>query len=68
MLPGPNGVKAPQVETAAFEKVLAVNLVGSFIVTKCAIPAMEKNDYGRILLIASIAGKEGNAVSHLPLL
>ena len=49
-------------ETAAFEKVLSVNLVGSFIVTKCAIPAMEKNDYGRILLIASIAGKEGNAV------
>ena len=28
---------------------------------KSALPAMTANDYGRILLIASIAGKEGNA-------
>lgn len=38
-----------------------MNLRGSFLVTKGAIPHMTKNDYGRILLIASVAGKEGNA-------
>jgi len=32
-----------------------------FPASRYAIPHMEKNDYGRILLIASIAGKEGNA-------
>ena len=46
-----------------FDKVIAINLKGSFNVTKHSIPHMQKNDYGRILLIASIAGKEGNAVS-----
>ena len=43
-----------------FDRVYAVNLRGSFLMTKYAIQAMEKNNYGRILLIASIAGKEGN--------
>ncbi len=58
---GPNGVRTAEVETKGFEEVIAINLVGSFLVTKHAIPLMEKGDYGRILLIASIAGKEGNA-------
>ena len=47
---------------AAFDRVIAVNLKGSFNMTKYSLPIMAKNDYGRILLIASIAGKEGNAV------
>jgi NAD(P)-dependent dehydrogenase (short-subunit alcohol dehydrogenase family) len=38
-----------------------VNLRGSFLVTKGALPIMLKANYGRILLIASVAGKEGNA-------
>lgn len=58
---GPNGVRTAEVETRAFEEVIAINLVGSFLVAKHAIPLMEQGDYGRILLIASIAGKEGNA-------
>lgn len=37
-----------------------VNLVGSAIVTKHAARVMIPNKYGRIVLIASIAGKEGN--------
>jgi 3-oxoacyl-[acyl-carrier protein] reductase len=37
-----------------------VNLRGSFLMTKYAVKAMEKHNYGRILLLASIAGKEGN--------
>lgn len=43
-----------------FEKVCRINLFGSFLVTKYAIQKMQLNSYGRILLIASIAGKEGN--------
>jgi len=43
-----------------YDKVYAVNLRGSFLMTKYAVKAMEKYNYGRILLIASIAGKEGN--------
>jgi 3-oxoacyl-[acyl-carrier protein] reductase len=58
---GPNGVKTPEVSAEDFDRVCAVNLRGSFLVTKYALPEMLKKNYGRILLIASIAGKEGNA-------
>ena len=58
---GPTGVKADEVVTEDFIKVCTVNLVGSFIVTKHALTHMKRRGCGRILLIASIAGKEGNA-------
>lgn len=35
--------------------------MGSYYTSKYALPYMLKNNYGRILHIASIAGKEGNA-------
>lgn len=41
-------------------RVLDVNLVGSFLVCRAVIPAMIENGYGRIVNIASVAGKEGN--------
>ncbi|MES3018484.1 MAG: SDR family NAD(P)-dependent oxidoreductase [Bacteroidota bacterium] len=44
-----------------FRKVFDVNLVGSFLTSKYVLPYMVKNKYGRILHIASISGKEGNA-------
>ena len=43
-----------------FERTLRVNLFGSFYLTKYALGPMVKQRYGRILLLASIAGKEGN--------
>lgn len=43
-----------------FRKVIDVNLSGSFLMTKYSIQHMLPNNYGRILLIASIGGKEGN--------
>lgn len=43
-----------------FEHVLRVNLFGSFYMTKYALKPMLEQRYGRILLLASIAGKEGN--------
>jgi len=58
---GQTSTKITDVDTAEFDKVCAVNLTGSFLITKYAINAMEPNNYGRVLLFASIAGKEGNA-------
>ena len=43
-----------------YDNIYRINLRGSFLMTKYSIKVMEKYNYGRILLIASIAGKEGN--------
>lgn len=59
---GPNGIKIEDVDGSSFDRVIAVNLKGSFNVTKHSLTLMKKNNYGRVLLVASIAGKEGNAV------
>ena len=58
---GPNNKKISETPTDGYEQVLRVNLFGSFLVTKHALVQMQKRNYGRVLLIASIAGKEGNA-------
>lgn len=58
---GPNAKKITEVDVNDFDQVYAVNLRGSFSVTKYAVMHMEKQNYGRVLLFASIAGKEGNA-------
>ncbi len=48
-------------DLATFQRVLNVNLIGSFLVTKAAIGYMLPRGYGRILLLASMSGKDGNA-------
>jgi 3-oxoacyl-[acyl-carrier protein] reductase len=58
---GPNNRKITETPTDGYEQVLRVNLFGSFLVCKHALLQMQKRNYGRVLLIASIAGKEGNA-------
>jgi 3-oxoacyl-[acyl-carrier protein] reductase len=58
---GPTSTKITEVTTEEFDLETAINLRGTFLMTKFALLAMEKNDYGRILNFASIAGKEGNA-------
>jgi len=58
---GPTSTPITEVTTEAFDREMAVNLRGSFLVTKHALLAMRPRDYGRILNFASIAGKEGNA-------
>ena len=45
---------------AEWRKVLDINLTGVFLCNKFVIPHMAQSDYGRIVNIASIAGKEGN--------
>jgi 3-oxoacyl-[acyl-carrier protein] reductase len=44
----------------AWRQVIDVNLHGVFHCNRAVVPVMLKNDYGRIVNIASIAGKEGN--------
>ncbi|MBJ3776642.1 SDR family NAD(P)-dependent oxidoreductase [Acuticoccus mangrovi] len=43
-----------------FARICAINLNGTFHVNKVVVPAMRARNYGRIVNIASIAGKEGN--------
>ncbi|MEP7111177.1 MAG: SDR family NAD(P)-dependent oxidoreductase [Ferruginibacter sp.] len=57
---GPTNTKITDYPVEEYDRIYAINLRGAFLMTKYAIRAMEKNNYGRILLLASIAGKEGN--------
>ena len=43
-----------------WDRVIDVNLKGVFYCNRAVVPAMQRNGYGRIVNIASIAGKEGN--------
>ena len=56
---GPNTTVA-EYTLADWKQVLDINLTGVFLCNKVLVPHMQKNDYGRIVNIASIAGKEGN--------
>merc|ERR1712151_394476 len=40
---------------------MKVNVKGIFVMCRSVLPAMKKQNYGRIINIASVAGKEGNA-------
>ena len=44
-----------------WNKVINVNLNGTYICCKLIVPLMIKNNYGRIVNIASVSGKDGNA-------
>jgi NAD(P)-dependent dehydrogenase (short-subunit alcohol dehydrogenase family) len=56
---GPNMTVA-EYPLAEWKQVLDINLTGVFLCNRALIAHMAKNDYGRIVNIASIAGKEGN--------
>ena len=56
---GPNTTVA-EYPLADWKQVLDINLTGLFLCNKTVVPHMQKRDYGRIVNIASIAGKEGN--------
>ncbi|MDE0025216.1 MAG: SDR family NAD(P)-dependent oxidoreductase [Spirochaetaceae bacterium] len=59
---GVNGPTKPAWEytLAEWNAVLAVDLTGVFLCSRALIPGMRGRGYGRIVNIASIAGKEGN--------
>ena len=56
------GSNAPVAEydVDEFAQIVAVNLNGTFHVMKAVVPDMRERNYGRIVNIASVAGKEGN--------
>jgi NAD(P)-dependent dehydrogenase (short-subunit alcohol dehydrogenase family) len=59
------GITGPNVTTweypvEAWQNVIRVNLDGPFLCCKAIVPLMIAQNYGRIVSIASVAGKEGN--------
>jgi 3-oxoacyl-[acyl-carrier protein] reductase len=58
---GKTNLKAHQVDPDDFDFVYRINLLGPLLVSQAVLPHMLEKNYGRILHIASIAGKEGNA-------
>jgi len=49
-----------ELERGDLERVLQINLIGAFLWSKAVLPGMIAAGFGRIVNIASIAGKEGN--------
>ena len=56
---GPNATVADY-PIDAWKRVMDVNLNGLFYCNRAVVPHMQKSGYGRIVNIASVAGKEGN--------
>ena len=56
---GPN-LPVKDYPVAEWQQVINVNLNGLFYCNQAAVPHLEHNGYGRIVNIASVAGKEGN--------
>jgi NAD(P)-dependent dehydrogenase (short-subunit alcohol dehydrogenase family) len=59
------GIAGPNASVDAYDigwwkKVIDINLNGTFYVNRAVVPGMKARNYGRIVNIASIAGKEGN--------
>ena len=59
---GVTGGNAPtwELDPRVWRQVIEVNLVGCFLTCRAVVPQMLAQGYGRIVNIASVAGKEGN--------
>jgi len=58
---GRTNLKSHETDAAEVEQVFRINFFGSYHTSKAVLPKMLSRGYGRLLHIASIAGKEGNA-------
>jgi len=58
---GVTHIQSHETDTEDIRKVFDINFMGSYFTSKYTLPFLLENHYGRILHIASIAGKEGNA-------
>ena len=56
---GPNATVA-EYDVDAWKHIIDTNLNGTFLVNRVVVPGMIAQNYGRILNVASVAGKEGN--------
>jgi 3-oxoacyl-[acyl-carrier protein] reductase len=60
---GGDSLHTEDVPDEEWERVHAINLNGVFFANRAAIPKMKAGGYGRIVNVASIAGKEGNPMA-----
>ena len=60
---GITGPTAPlwEYDVKMWNKIVQINLMGTFNCCRAIVPNMIKNNYGRIVNVASVAGKDGNA-------
>jgi NAD(P)-dependent dehydrogenase (short-subunit alcohol dehydrogenase family) len=56
-------LRTTDVDDAEWGRVLAVNTTGVFYANRAALPGMVSRGYGRIVNLASVAGKEGNPMA-----
>jgi NAD(P)-dependent dehydrogenase (short-subunit alcohol dehydrogenase family) len=56
-------LRTVEVTDAEWERVMAVNANGSFYACRAVLPGMVERGHGRIVLVASIAGKDGNPMA-----
>jgi NAD(P)-dependent dehydrogenase (short-subunit alcohol dehydrogenase family) len=55
-----NNAPLDQYDLDEWHRVIQINLTGTFYVNRVVIPGMKARNYGRIVNISSVAGKEGN--------
>jgi len=58
---GKTGIKSHDVDEQNFQLVFDINVKGIFLMSKAVLPTMVEQNFGRIVNLASVAGKEGNA-------
>ncbi len=56
---GPN-MKLWEYQPADWRAVIEINLTGTYLCCRALVPSMRERNYGRIINIASVAGKDGN--------
>lgn len=56
-----NEGKVDEMTLEHWDKLMRINLTGTFLITKAVVPNMKKNNFGRIINIASTAGQRGEA-------
>ncbi len=61
-VPG-ESLRTVDVSDEEWQRVLAINANGSFFMCRAVLPGMVERGYGRIVLVASIAGKDGNPMA-----
>ena len=57
------GGRVWEVDPDTWDRMIAVNLTGQFLVCRALLPQMIASGWGRIVNVASVAGKEGNPMA-----
>ena len=58
-----DGTPLAQLTAEGWDRVLAINLKGTFLACREVLPHMQRSDYGRIICLASLAGQVGGIVA-----